>query len=66
MCFVRSLTNGHVYELDGDRKGLLDKGALVGPGEDLLSEAVLNIIREFIRSEKDANSSFSLMALVAT
>jgi ubiquitin carboxyl-terminal hydrolase L3 len=64
ICFVKSPKNGHIYELDGDRKGPVDRGPLLGPDEDMLAEGGLNIVREFIQRENEVNFNFSLMALV--
>lgn len=64
VCFVKSPKNGHIYELDGDRKGPVDKGPLSGPNEDMLAEGALSIVRGFIQRENDLNFNFSLMALV--
>jgi hypothetical protein len=63
VCFVRSPKSGHIYELDGDRKGPIDRGKFEG-AEDMLSEGCLNLVRDFITKEKD-NLNFSLMALVS-
>lgn len=60
--FVKSPKTGHVYELDGDRKGPVDRGFLLGPDEDMLAEGGLRIVKEFIQREDNFN--FSLMALV--
>ncbi|OCL13170.1 ubiquitin carboxyl-terminal hydrolase [Glonium stellatum] len=62
VCFVRSSKSGHVYELDGDRKGPIDRGEFKG-ADDMLCEDCLNLVREFVTKEKD-NLNFSLMALV--
>ena len=62
VCFVKSSKSGHMYELDGDRKGPIDHGAL-GSG-DVLSSGGLDIIRKFISREAGANVNFSLLALV--
>ncbi|KAJ4301695.1 ubiquitinyl hydrolase 1 [Kalmusia sp. IMI 367209] len=62
VCFVKSNKNGHLYELDGDRKGPKDRGILE-PHEDLLSDGGQNAIREFIQREQGQNSNFSLLAL---
>lgn len=62
VCFVKSPKTGHVYELDGDRKGPVDRGLLLGPDEDMLAEGGLRIVKEFIQREDNFN--FSLMALV--
>ena len=64
VCFVKSSKNGHIYELDGDRKGPVDRGILSRPDEDMLAEGCLNIVREFIQRENDVNFNFSLMALM--
>ncbi|CAI4211548.1 unnamed protein product [Parascedosporium putredinis] len=63
VCFVRSSENGRLYELDGDRQGPIDRGAVLGPGEDVLGEGGLNVIREYIEKGQ-GNIGFSLMALV--
>lgn len=62
VCFVKSPKTGHVYELDGDRKGPVDRGLLLGPDEDMLAEGGLKIIKEYIQREDNFN--FGLMALV--
>lgn len=64
VCFVKSHKNGHLYQMDGDRKGPIDRGLLLGPEEDILAEGGLSVIREFIRREKGGNPQFSLLALV--
>jgi len=61
VCFVRSDVDGHLYEMDGDRKGPLDRGPL--EGVDILSGRALQVIQEFIKSEEGDNVGFSLMAL---
>ncbi|KAF2239581.1 hypothetical protein EV356DRAFT_513875 [Viridothelium virens] len=45
ICFVKS--RGRLYELDGDRKGPVDRGSLLAQ-EDLLGESGLQIVKEFI------------------
>jgi ubiquitin carboxyl-terminal hydrolase L3 len=62
VCFVKSNKNGHLYELDGDRKGPKDRG-LLEPNDDVLSESGRNAIKEFIQREQGQNSNFSLLAL---
>ena len=61
VCFVKSHRNGHLYELDGDRKGPIDWG-LLGPDDDVLSEKGLGAIREFI-GRVSRSMGFSLLAL---
>ena len=66
VCFVKSSKNGHIYELDGDRKGPIDHGS-AGPDDDsvdVLDHAGLTIIRSFLEREKGVNIGFSLLALV--
>lgn len=65
ICFVKSQSTGHLYELDGDRKGPVDLGFLP-PDEDLLGSSVLRVVKDFIARENGQNPNFSLMALVAT
>lgn len=61
ICFVKSSKNGHLYELDGDKRGPVDHG-LVSEESDLLSEGYMKVVKRFI--EKDADlTGFSLMAL---
>jgi len=66
VCFVRSEKNGHLYELDGRRKGPLDRGAL-GPDEDVLSPTALEKgVRAFLKREEGAGGGelrFSLVVL---
>jgi ubiquitin carboxyl-terminal hydrolase L3 len=61
--FVKSHKNGHLYQMDGDRKGPIDRGPLLSPGEDILAEGALNVIREFIQREEGGSPKFSLLAL---
>jgi ubiquitin carboxyl-terminal hydrolase L3 len=66
VCFVKSSKNGHIYELDGDRKGPIDHG-FVGSdddGGDVLDQAGLKVVRTFLNREKGSNMNFSLLALV--
>lgn len=64
VCFLKSPKNNHIYELDGDRKCPVDRGPLLRADEDILTEGGLNLVREFIQRENNANFDFSLMALV--
>jgi ubiquitin carboxyl-terminal hydrolase L3 len=61
VCFVKSDRNGHLYELDGDRKGPIDWGPLA-PEEDMLSPRALGFLREFIQ-RIDRGVGFNLIAL---
>ncbi|KAF2622336.1 cysteine proteinase [Macroventuria anomochaeta] len=54
--------NGHLYQLDGDRKRPIEL-AFLEAEEDVLSEKCLAVIRVMTTWEED-NLSFSLMALV--
>ena len=62
VAFVKSASDGHLYELDGGRRGPIDHGALDG---DLLSNGALNVVRSFITeaSEGGGDLNFSLCAL---
>lgn len=62
VCFVKSHIDGHLYEMDGDRKGPVDRGPL-SPFEDVLAERGLNVIREFIQREEGKDTNFSLLVL---
>jgi ubiquitin carboxyl-terminal hydrolase L3 len=62
VCFVKSHKNGRLYELDGDRKGPMDRGVL-GPDEDVISMSGLSVIRDFVEREKERGDHFSLLVL---
>ena len=62
IAFVKSHIDGHLYQLDGDRKKPL-KLELLEHGEDVLSEKCLDVIRGMMTEERDS-LGFSLMALV--
>jgi ubiquitin carboxyl-terminal hydrolase L3 len=66
LCFVQSHKNGRLYELDGRKKGPVDTGRTLQGTEDVLNEEGLELVREFIRREKDGNLNFGLLALVPT
>jgi ubiquitin carboxyl-terminal hydrolase L3 len=65
VCFVKSERN-HLWELDGRRKGPLNRGELA-PDEDVLSERALELgVRSFIKREAEAGGGelrFSLVTL---
>ncbi|KAK5110689.1 hypothetical protein LTR85_000750 [Meristemomyces frigidus] len=66
VCFVKSEKNGHLYEMDGGRKGPLDRGELKAD-EDVLSPAALEKgVRAFLKREEEAGGGdlrFSLIVL---
>lgn len=66
VCFVKSEASGKLWEMDGRRKGPLDRG-LLAEGEDVLSEAALDKgVRAFLKREEEAGGGdlrFSLIAL---
>ncbi|KAH8745670.1 ubiquitin carboxyl-terminal hydrolase, family 1 [Diaporthe sp. PMI_573] len=61
VCFVRSHKSGHLYELDGDRKGPRDTGLLL-ESDDVLVPEGLNLIRNYMNRE-ERNENFGLLAL---
>jgi len=66
VCFVKA-ADGHLWELDGRRKGPLNRGQLLADG-DVLSDEALNLgPRAFIQRETASGGQdlrFSLIALV--
>ncbi|KAG7452029.1 cysteine proteinase [Guyanagaster necrorhizus] len=64
VAFVKSHKNNRLYEMDGSKKGPVDKGVQLKGDEDLFSEGGLSLVKEFIKREQDGNPNFSLMALV--
>jgi ubiquitin carboxyl-terminal hydrolase L3 len=62
VCFVKSTERGHIYELDGDRKGPIDKGACP-TRESALPRGYRRILEEFIEQNGSGNLNFSLIAL---
>lgn len=65
VCFVKSQDN-NLWELDGRRKGPLNRGSLA-PDEDVLSEKALDLgVRSFLKRESEAGGGdlrFSLITL---
>jgi ubiquitin carboxyl-terminal hydrolase L3 len=65
VCFVKS-QNNNLWELDGRRKGPLNRGQL-SPDEDVLSEKALDLgVRNFLKRESAAGGGdlrFSLITL---
>lgn len=63
VCFVKSIKDDHLYELDGRRKGPLDRG-FIGKSADVLSEEATKVIQGFMDREKESGRlDFSLIAL---
>lgn len=66
VCFVKSSPQNNLWELDGRRKGPLNRGKLADD-EDVLSERALDMgVRAFIKREDEAGGGevrFSLVAL---
>jgi len=66
VCFVKDRADGHLWEMDGRRKGPLDRGSL-GAEDDVLSEAALKLgVRAFLKREEEAGGGelrFSLIVL---
>jgi len=61
ICFIKSSRDGHLYELDGDKRGPVDRGP-AGDTTDLLAEDCLGIVQNFVRRDADL-VGFGLMAL---
>lgn len=63
---MKNEKTGHLWELDGRRKGPLNRGSL-GPDEDVLSEKALDLgPRRFMRREEEMGGGemrFSLVTL---
>lgn len=63
VCFVKSHKDGHLYQMDGDRKGgPVDLGGLEDD-EDVLAEPGLSVVKKFIEREAGGNMNFSLLVL---
>ncbi|RPB04279.1 cysteine proteinase [Choiromyces venosus 120613-1] len=61
VCFVKAKDN-HLYELDGQRKGPLDRGGL--GDDDVLCEKAVKVVQTFIDREKESGRlEFSLVTL---
>ncbi|KAJ7628717.1 ubiquitin C-terminal hydrolase L3 [Roridomyces roridus] len=60
ICFVKSSLNGHIYELDGDRNGPIDRQGDLDGETDLLTGG-LQLVNSVIQA---GNPHFQLMALV--
>lgn len=63
VCFIKSKKDNHLYELDGGRKGPLDRGHI--EDDDVLGEKAREVVQGFIEREKESGRvDFSLVALV--
>lgn len=62
VCLVKSHTDGHVYELDGDKPGPVDIGEM-GEDDDLLCEKAVQVVRRYMVEDRN-NLEFALLALV--
>lgn len=66
VCFIKDPMTNHLWELDGRRKGPLDRGIL-DSGDDVLSEKALDLsVRKFLQREKATPGGelrFSLVTL---
>lgn len=65
VCFIKS-ASGHLWELDGRRKGPLDRGLLEKDADVLSEEALRKGVRGFLDREKDSGKGelrFSLVVL---
>ncbi|KXH28335.1 ubiquitin carboxyl-terminal hydrolase, family 1 [Colletotrichum salicis] len=62
ICFVKSPDTGHLYELDGDRKGPVDRGVPDEEEKVDLGPKSVDIVRKFIQQGGE-NTGFSLLAL---
>ena len=65
VCFVKCLRDYHLYELDGKLDGPVDHG-VVGQGNDLLGQPVLDFVHKYKKKRLDDDIGFSLFALVPT
>ena len=63
-CFVKSNSQEHLYELDGDVSGPI-LAATLAPEEDVLCEAAVNVIKRYIAARGAESIGFSLLALVS-
>jgi len=65
VCFVKD-ANNHLWEMDGRRKGPLDRGQ-IGEDEDVLSEKALELgPKKFLKREEETGAGemrFSLITL---
>lgn len=66
VCFVKDHKSGHLWEMDGRRKGPIDRGEL-SEDEDVLSDRALDLgVRRFLKREEETGGGelrFSLVTL---
>ncbi|EHY53075.1 ubiquitinyl hydrolase 1 [Exophiala dermatitidis] len=64
VAFVKDTKNGDLWELDGRRKGPINRGRL-GPDEDVLSEKAQELgVRAFFKREEEAGNRESRFSVV--
>ena len=66
VCFVKSEKDGHLWEMDGSRKGPLDRGQLSDEEDVLSPKALEKGVRAFLKREEEAGGGelrFSLIVL---
>src|ERR1700712_2865337 len=64
VCFVKDERN-NLWEMDGRRRGPLNRGAL-GPDEDVLSENALDLgVRMFLKREEEAGGGELRFSLIS-
>lgn len=66
VCFVKSEKDGHLWEMDGRRKGPLDRGGLAADDDVLSPSALEKGVRAFLKREEAAGGGelrFSLITL---
>lgn len=64
VCLVRSQKSGHLYLLDGGRKGPVDLGIVFSEDDDMLSPSVAAALHKWFEREDGESINFSLLALV--
>ena len=63
VCFVPSSRDGRLYKLDGDCKGPIETGVVLGSSQKLLCDQALDVVRGYIQ-RAEGDTGFSLLALV--
>lgn len=62
-CFIKT-TDSQIYEMDGDRKGPINKGVKLGNEDDMLSKASIDVVKGYFKQNSSEN--INIMALVET